>query len=106
MVVKPSPRRATRATRCWGSVGALPSPGRAHSMPRFSPFAPRTTPLMEGQHWRRWAGYVTASSYELTHEREYAAIRNAAALIDVTPLYKYMIEGRDAARLLDRIVTR
>ncbi|HWB76826.1 MAG TPA: aminomethyltransferase family protein [Nannocystaceae bacterium] len=75
-------------------------------MPRFSPFAPRTTPLMEGQHWRRWAGYVTASSYELTHDREYAAIRNAAALIDVTPLYKYMVEGRDAARLLDRIVTR
>ena len=75
-------------------------------MPRFSPFAPRTTPLMEGQHWRRWAGYVTASSYELTHDREYAAIRNAAALIDVTPLYKYLVEGRDAARLLDRIVTR
>lgn len=75
-------------------------------MPRFSPFAPRTTPLMEGQHWRRWAGYVTASSYELTHDREYAAIRNAAALIDVSPLYKYMIEGKDAARLLDRVVTR
>jgi aminomethyltransferase len=61
---------------------------------------------MEGQHWRRWAGYMTASSYELTHDREYAAIRNAAALIDVTPLYKYMVTGRDAARLLDRVVTR
>ncbi|HET6583257.1 MAG TPA: aminomethyltransferase family protein [Nannocystaceae bacterium] len=72
----------------------------------MTPFAPRTTPLMEGQHWRRWAGYVTASSYELTHDREYAAIRNAAALIDITPLHKYMITGRDAARLLDRVVTR
>jgi aminomethyltransferase len=61
---------------------------------------------MEGQHWRRWAGYVTASSYELTHDREYAAIRNAAALIDITPLYKYMVSGKDAARLLDRVVTR
>jgi aminomethyltransferase len=61
---------------------------------------------MEGQHWRRWGGYVTASSYELTHDREYAAIRNAAALIDVTPLYKYVIHGRDALRLLDRIWTR
>src|SRR5262245_38691794 len=75
-------------------------------MPRFLPVSKRTTPLMDGQHWRRWAGYVTASSYELTHDREYAAIRNAAALIDVTPLFKYAVEGRDAARLLDRIVTR
>ncbi len=49
---------------------------------------------------------MTASSYELTHDREYAAIRNAAALIDVTPLYKYMVSGKDAARLLDRVVTR
>jgi aminomethyltransferase len=78
----------------------------APPMPRFLPAAPRTTPLMEGQHWRRWAGYVTASSYELTHEREYAAIRNAAALIDITPLYKYVIAGPDALRLVDRIVTR
>ena len=61
---------------------------------------------MEGQHWRRWGGDVTASSYELTHDREYAAIRNAAALIDITPLYKYLITGADAARLLDRVVTR
>lgn len=75
-------------------------------MPRFLPASPRTTPLMEGQHWRRWAGYMTASSYELTHDREYAAIRNAAALIDVTPLYKYEVTGRDAQRLLDRVVTR
>jgi aminomethyltransferase len=61
---------------------------------------------MEGQHWRRWAGYLTASSYELSHDREYAAIRNAAAIIDITPLYKYAVSGRDAARLLDRVVTR
>ena len=61
---------------------------------------------MEGQAWRRWAGYVVASSYELNHEREYHAVRSAAALFDVSPLYKYLIRGRDAARLLDRIVTR
>ncbi len=61
---------------------------------------------MEGQAWRRWAGYVVASSYELSHDREYHAIRSAAALFDVSPLYKYLITGPDAARLLDRIVTR
>ena len=47
-----------------------------------------------------------ASSYELTHEREYHVIRAAAALFDVSPLYKYLVRGRDAARLLDLIVTR
>jgi len=49
---------------------------------------------------------VVASSYELQHDREYAAIRNSAALIDVSPLYKYLVRGRDAERLLDRVVTR
>jgi aminomethyltransferase len=73
---------------------------------RTTPFHPRTGPLSEGQAWRRWAGYVVASSYELSHEREYHAIRNAAALFDVSPLYKYLVTGRDARRLLDHVVTR
>src|SRR5262245_2563792 len=73
---------------------------------RTTPFHPRTGPLSEGQAWRRWAGYVVASSYELSHEREYHAIRNSAALFDVSPLYKYMVTGLDARRLLDHIVTR
>jgi aminomethyltransferase len=75
-------------------------------MLRETPFHPRTAALMEGQAWRRWAGYVVASAYELSHEREYHAVRSAAALFDVSPLYKYLVRGRDAARLLDRIVTR
>jgi len=73
---------------------------------RTTPFHPRTGPLSEGQAWRRWAGYVVASSYELSHDREYHAIRNSAALFDVSPLYKYLITGTDAGRLLDHIVTR
>jgi aminomethyltransferase len=75
-------------------------------MLRTTPFHSRTAPLCQAQNWRRWAGYIVASSYELTHEREYWAIRSAAALIDVSPLYKYRIAGPDAARLLDRVVTR
>jgi aminomethyltransferase len=73
---------------------------------RTTPFHSRTGPLSEGQAWRRWAGYVVASSYELSHDREYHAIRNSAALFDVSPLYKYLITGRDASRLLDHVVTR
>ncbi|NOT08571.1 MAG: aminomethyl transferase family protein [Gemmatimonadales bacterium] len=75
-------------------------------MLRTTPFHPRTAPLVQGQAWRRWAGYSVASAYELVHDREYAAVRNAAALFDVSPLHKYLISGRDAARLLDRMVTR
>ncbi|MFN2399323.1 MAG: aminomethyl transferase family protein, partial [Gemmatimonadaceae bacterium] len=75
-------------------------------MLRFSPFHSRTSALSEGQAWRRWSGYVAASSYELLHDREYHAIRSSAALFDVSPLFKYMVSGRDAARLLDRVVTR
>jgi aminomethyltransferase len=73
---------------------------------RPTPFHARTAPLVQGAAWRRWAGYSVASAYELSHEREYYAIRNSAALLDVSPLYKYHVSGRDAARLLDRVVTR
>ena len=75
-------------------------------MLRGTPFHSRTAPLCQAQNWRRWAGYIVASSYELTHDREYYAIRSAAALIDVSPLYKYMIRGPDALHLLNRVVTR
>ena len=46
------------------------------------------------------------AAYDWTLDREYAAVRNAAALFDVSPLHKYLVTGRDAARLLDRMVTR
>jgi aminomethyltransferase len=75
-------------------------------MLRTTPFHPRTAPLNQLQNWRRWSGYYTAGLYEMSHEREYWAIRNAAALFDVSPLMKYLIEGPDAAKLLDRVVTR
>jgi aminomethyltransferase len=71
-----------------------------------TPFHARTAPLILGQTWRRWAGHAVASAYDWTHDREYAAVRNAAALFDVSPLHKYLIDGPDAARLLDRMVTR
>lgn len=75
-------------------------------MLKTSPFHPRTAPLVRAQTWRRWAGYQMASAYDPHPDREYAAIRNAAALLDVSPLFKYRITGGDAARLLDRMVTR
>src|SRR5687767_7462749 len=75
-------------------------------MLKTTPFHERTAPLVRAQTWRRWAGFQVASAYDPHPDREYAAVRNAAALFDVSPLYKYRITGPDAARLLDRMVTR
>ncbi len=75
-------------------------------MLKTTPFHTRTSALVRAQTWRRWAGYQMASAYDPHPDREYAAIRNSAALIDVSPLYKYRITGRDAMRLLDRTITR
>ena len=56
--------------------------------------------------WRQWSGYFAVSSYDDFHEPEYHAIRNGAALIDVSPLFKYEIRGRDAEKLVNRLITR
>ena len=66
----------------------------------------RTFALCESLNYREWSGYYAVSAYESHHEHEYNAIRNAAALIDVSPLFKYLITGPDAARLVDRLITR
>src|SRR6187399_3250298 len=66
----------------------------------------RTFALCESLNYREWSGYYAVSAYEGHHEHEYNAIRNAAALIDVSPLFKYLVTGRDAARFVDRLITR
>jgi len=66
----------------------------------------RTFALCESLNYREWSGYYAVSAYEGHHEHEYNAIRNAAALIDVSPLFKYLVTGRDAARFIDRLITR
>ena len=66
----------------------------------------RTFALCESLNYREWSGYYAVSAYEGHHEHEYNAIRNAAAIIDVSPLFKYLVTGRDAARFIDRLITR
>ena len=69
-------------------------------------FHPRTSPLNRKMQWREWSGYFASSVYADAHDIEYNAIREAAALIDVSPLYKYRVSGPDAIRLVDRVITR
>jgi aminomethyltransferase len=75
-------------------------------VPVGSAFHERTLQLCESLNYRDWAGYYAVSAYETHHEHEYNAIRNACALIDVSPLFKYRLSGRDATRLVDRVITR
>jgi aminomethyltransferase len=62
--------------------------------------------LCESLSYREWSGYYTVSVYETHHEHEYNAIRNSAALIDISPLFKYRVTGPDATKLVNRVIAR
>ena len=69
-------------------------------------FHPRTSGLNQKLAWGEWSGYLSAQVYSDFHDIEYNAIREAVAVIDVSPLYKYVISGPDSMRLVDRVITR
>jgi aminomethyltransferase len=75
-------------------------------MPIGTAFHSRTSVLCKSQNWRTWSGYFAASSYDVVHDYEYHAIRNTAGLIDISPLFKYDVRGRDALQLVNRVITR
>jgi aminomethyltransferase len=75
-------------------------------VPIGSAFHARTAELAASLNYRDWSGYHAVGAYETHIEHEYNAIRNACALIDVSPLHKYRVSGPDAVRLVDRIITR
>lgn len=75
-------------------------------MPRPTPFHPRTSTLCTSLRWKDWAGYYAVCSYDVYHEREYFALRHAAGLIDVTPLFKYDVRGPGSAAFLARVMVR
>jgi len=75
-------------------------------MPIGTAFHDKTFALCQSLNYREWSGYYAVSAYEAHHEHEYNAIRNASALIDVSPLFKYRVSGRDAVKLVDRVITR
>jgi len=75
-------------------------------LPVGTAFHERTFALCHSLNYREWSGYYTVSVYEVHHEHEYNSIRNACALIDITPLYKYLVSGKDATKLVNRVITR
>jgi aminomethyltransferase len=62
--------------------------------------------LCESLNYREWSGYYTVGVYEMHHEHEYNAIRNSAALIDISPLFKYRVTGSDATKFVNRVISR
>ncbi len=75
-------------------------------MPVGTAFHERTLALCESLNYREWSGYYTVGVYEMHHEHEYNAIRNSSALIDISPLFKYRVTGRDATKFVNRVISR
>lgn len=75
-------------------------------MPIPTPFHPRTSALCTSLRWKDWAGYHAVCSFGHCHEPEYLAIRHAAGLLDISPLYKYRVTGSDAERFLSFVLCR
>jgi aminomethyltransferase len=75
-------------------------------VPVGTAFHERTLALCESLNYREWSGYYTVSVYEMHHEHEYNAIRNSAALIDISPLFKYKVSGKDATKFVNRVISR
>jgi len=72
---------------------------------KTTPFYPRIEALNLANAWERWQGYRSASLL-YSEDEEYFAIRTGCSLYDVSPMIKYRISGAQAARVVDRIMTR
>src|SRR6202046_4559012 len=99
-------RVARRFAKCL-SAGCTSFTGETGaSLPIGTAVHDRTSKLCESMNYREWSGYYAVSVYEMHHDHEYNAIRNASAVIDVSPLYKYLLTGKDATKLVNRVITR
>src|SRR5210317_2252589 len=72
---------------------------------KLSPFYPRASVLNIREAWSAWNGYKFAEYY-YDAEYEYFCVRNQCATYDICPMQKYLVKGRDAEAMLNRMVTR
>ena len=70
-----------------------------------TPFHEKTREKCYAHDWHRWAGYKAVKQYT-SAELEYTALRNTAGVIDITPMHKYSVQGKDARRFINKLVTR
>ena len=69
------------------------------------PFHTRIAKLNRQHGWMNWMGFASPTVLE-NEEAEYFAIRNQSTLFDISPMCKYAIEGQDAEKIVNRLVTR
>jgi len=70
-----------------------------------TPFHEKTREKCYAHDWHRWAGYKVVKQYT-SAELEYTAIRNTAGVIDITPMHKYSVRGKDAKKFINKLTTR
>ena len=70
-----------------------------------TPFHTKTQERCYTHDWHRWSGYKIAKQYT-SAELEYTAIRNTAGVIDITPMHKYRVQGKDAKKFINKLITR
>ncbi len=75
-------------------------------MAKRTPFHERLEPLNQPEIWEHWAGYLAAPRYQYSELTEYYTIRNAVALFDTSPLFKYRFVGAGAEAFLCRVMAR
>ncbi|MCB9434875.1 MAG: aminomethyl transferase family protein [Ardenticatenaceae bacterium] len=75
-------------------------------MIKRSPFHPRLVESNETMFWDNWVGYASPTQYQYSTVFEYFSARNAVALFDSSPLFKYRIKGADATRFLSGVLVR
>jgi aminomethyltransferase len=70
-----------------------------------TPFHDRIAELSTTENWTGWNTYKVARVVDKL-STEYFAVRSGCAVMDLTPMEKYRISGKDARAYLDRLVTR
>ncbi len=72
---------------------------------QHTPFHPRLAALTQTEEWTSWNGYMAPRVLDKL-STEYFAVRSSCSVMDMSPMEKYRITGRDALPFLDRLLTR
>jgi len=70
-----------------------------------TPFHEKTWEECYAHDWYRWAGYKAVNQYT-SAELEYTSMRNTAGVIDISPMHKYSVKGKDAKKFINKLITR
>jgi len=72
---------------------------------QHTPFHARLSSLTQTEEWTSWNGYMAPRVLDKL-STEYFAVRSSCSVMDMSPMEKYRITGKDAYRFLDRLLTR